>query len=152
MMITRIAYVALGLVLVCCKGESPTSPKAMAGVYELRTVLVDAGRGNLEGHGEDLPVEDAPVSGAITLHADRSYFLTAQYGGIAGGTWRLEGEFFVKGFGGTLEFTTEGRTFEGRLSNERRQISVTEPFNSAMVRLIFEKVETPGNPPTSAPD
>ena len=41
----RIAIIFLGLLLITCGAESPTSPQAVAGIYTLQAVTIDSGSG-----------------------------------------------------------------------------------------------------------
>jgi len=133
----RILCVVSLLALIGCGRISPNSPELLAGTFDLELVNVDAGRGNvyvlvkLGDHSDP--------SGFIQLNSDATYTLTATYNGLAGTTWQTNGMYRVDN-SGLVKFTIPvGRTFSGSLTEERRQISVTENLNHATVRLVFNR-------------
>ncbi len=133
----RILCFAFLLALTGCGRISPNSPESLAGTFDLEIVNVDAGRGNV-----DVLIklgDTSDPSGFIELNSDATYRLTATYGGLAGTTWQTNGMYRVDN-SGLIQFTIPvGRTFSGSLTEERRQISVTENLNHATVRLVFNR-------------
>ena len=133
----RIALIFLGLLLITCGTESPTSPQAVAGIYILQAVTIDSGRGRALVY-LNREAEENPPTGLIELNPDRTYRLSASFGSPNRSVWEANGKYAVNS---KLEiaFSTSGRNFSGFFYNKQSRIAVTESIFGAIVLMIFEK-------------
>ena len=133
----RIAIIFLGLLLITCGAESPTSPQAVAGIYTLQAVTIDSGSGRTLIY-RNHESEENPPTGFIELYPDRTYRLSASFGSPNRSVWETNGKYAVNS---KLEiaFSTSGRNFLGFFYNKQSRIAVTESISGAIVLMIFEK-------------
>ncbi len=133
----QIALIFLGLLLITCGTESPTSPQAVAGVYILQAVTIDSGRGRALVY-LNRESEENPPTGLIELNPDRTYRLFASFGSPNRSVWETNGKYAVNS---KLEiaFSTSGRNFLGFFYNKQSRIAVTESISGAIVILVFER-------------
>ena len=138
----RIAIIFLGLLLITCGAESPTSPQAVAGIYTLQAVKIDTGIGRAQVYRNHEAEENSPT-GFIELNPDRTYRLSASFGSPDRSIWEINGNYAVNSKF-EITFSTSGRNFSGFFYNNQSRIAITESLSDSIVLMIFERnQETP---------
>ena len=133
----RIAIIFLGLLLITCGTESPTSPQAVAGIYTLQAVKIDSGRGRALVYLNREAEENSPT-GFIELNPDRTYRLFASFGSPDRSVWETDGNYAVNSKF-EITFSTPGRNFSGFFYDNQSRIAVTESLSGSIVLLVFER-------------
>lgn len=133
----RIATIFLGLLLITCGVESPTSPQVVAGIYTLQAVKIDTGIGRAQVY-QNHEAEENPPTGFIELNPDRTYRLSASFGSPDKSIWEANGNYAVNSKF-EITFSTSGRNFSGFFYNNQSRIAVTESLSNSIVLMIFER-------------
>ena len=133
----RIAIIFLGLLLITCGAESPTSPQAVAGIYTLQAVKIDTGIGRAQVYRNHEAEENSPT-GFIELNPDRTYRLSASFGSPDRSIWEINGNYAVNSKF-EITFSTSGRNFSGFFYNNQSRIAITESLSDSIVLMIFER-------------